>query len=123
LQPYGCVTRTCATLLLVLGATLLPACGRPRTDIVAITTEDVGPFDMQAQMTDSGLAGHVCLEEPRSSGEVVARIVQQLANHNYPAITLDVYSPQRPVARYLWTRSGQRQDPLGSSANPCSAGR
>src|SRR3954468_18795652 len=96
--------------LLALGLLDLAGCRRPRTDIVATTTEDVGHFEVQSRVTNAGLTGRVCVEKPASTDEVVGRIVQQLANHNYSTISLDVYSPERPVARYVWTRSGQRQE-------------
>ena len=106
--------------LCALNALSLVACGRPRTDIVAVTTEDTGGYEVEARRAEGNLTGHVCVEQPRSSSEVVARIVQQNANHNDASITLDVYSQDHPIARYVWTRAGQREEPLSSSNNPCT---
>ena len=98
--------------LCVLNALSLIACGRPRTDVVAVTTEDTGGYEVEVRRTDATIAGHVRVEDPRSAGEVVAR--------NDASITLDVYSQDHPIARDVWTRAGQREEPLSSSTNPCA---
>jgi hypothetical protein len=111
--------RTLGMMLLALWTAVSTGCTRPRTDIVAATTEDVGAYDLQARITDQGLVATVCVANARSTDEIITRIVQQLANHNYASMTFDVYSADRAIARYVWTRAGQRREGTAEPRNPC----
>lgn len=107
--------------MVVLGV-LLAACHPPRTDIVNTTSEDVGQFYVRS--TDSGgqLVGEVCIERRQHADEIVARIIEQLKNHSYQTITLELFSGGDALGRYVWTpTSGQRRtDPEGVQ-NPCAS--
>lgn len=105
-----------------LGLTIaIAGCGTPRTDIVATTTEDVGEFHVQSSDSGGQLVGQVCIEKRQHADEIVGRIIQQLANHHYRSITLDVFSKEQPLGRYVWTPGGLQQSTSTSTPNPCDA--
>jgi len=73
----------------------MASCGRPHTDIVATTTEDVGYYQVVKASSDRSLTATVCVAEPSHADTIAQRIVQQLANHNFESITLDLLGPTR----------------------------
>jgi hypothetical protein len=97
-------------------------CGRPATDIVATTTEDVGPYEFTSSATDGELTGRACVAGSHSADVIADRIRDQVANHGFRSITIDVYSPgRRPqssiaLGRYVW--AGAEHSRLAAPANP-----
>jgi hypothetical protein len=108
-----------AAAALLAAALPLVACGKPRTDIVATVTEDVGTFYVRSSDSGGRFVGQVCVDQKRHADEIVTRILQQLANHNYQTITLDVYSGGATLGRYVWTPGGAERQSSPSNDNPC----
>jgi dienelactone hydrolase len=96
------------------------ACGTPGTDIVATTTEDVGDFHVRSSDSNGAVTGDVCIEKAAHADEIVRRILQQLANHSYRAVTLNVYSRDRAIASYHSTPGGTERRDLPATSNPCT---
>jgi hypothetical protein len=99
---------------------ILPACTRPRTDIVATLSEDVGPYELIRTTVNTAFDGHVCVADPKHSDEIAARIIQQLSNQQFTTITIDVYSARGPIARFLRDRGEERREGLQVNSNPCA---
>ena len=115
------VAATVTTTLLFAGA-MLAACGPPRTDIVATNIEHVGNFDLKnTTVADDGLRGAVCVADASDTDEIVGRVLQQLANHAYKNITLDVYAADRAIGRYVWTPNAETRAAIPQPASPCGA--
>jgi len=96
------------------------ACERPKTDILNTTSEDIGNYTVAPTSSSDGqFSAHVCVDRAGSTDEIVRRITQQLANHEYSTITLDVYTREQPVGRYVSSRSNEERSTLGSDSNPC----
>jgi len=122
---HGPSSRPARVLLLVSVLCVAAGCSRPLTDIVATNTEDVGDFDVVRRTMGEEFAGQVCVARGADPGTIAARIVMQLQQHNFAAITLDLFprSAAGPidVARIVWTPKGgqqpavQRREPV----NPC----
>jgi len=115
-----------ARLLLFLSVVCVAAgCSPPLTDIVATNTEDVGDFDVVRRTMGEEFAGQVCVARGADPGTVATRIVMQLQQHNYDAITLDVFPRAAAgpidVARIVWTPKGGQQPAVHRTepANPC----
>lgn len=99
------------------------ACERPKTDILNTTSEDIGNYSVApTNSSDGQFSAHVCVDRAGSTDEIVRRITQQLANHEYRTITLDVYTREQPVGRYVSSRSNEEHSTLGSESNPCVKG-
>src|SRR3954469_16808765 len=109
----------CLLVIVLLSVVWGGACGQPRTDIIATSTEDVGDFTTRLTLNGDTLSGSVCVANTRASDEIVRRLLQQLTNHDYVSITFDVYSVDGPVGRYVRTRSQTRREALSSNTNPC----
>ena len=85
--------RMTSLAICVLAVSLVfAACGRPDTDIVATTTEDVGWYGLTSTVVDNELTGRVCVAQPKNADVIAYRIRQQLANHEFRTVTLDLYS-------------------------------
>jgi hypothetical protein len=111
---------TTVTISLLCSAAMLAGCGPPRTDIVATNIEHVGNFDLKnTTVADDGLRGAVCVADASDSDEIVGRVVQQLANHAYKNITLDVYAADRAIGRYVWTPNAETRAAIPQPASPC----
>jgi hypothetical protein len=100
---------------LAAGVVMISAasCAQPQTDIVAITTEDVGPYEVVNVTTGKSLTATVCVADPAHADTVARRIVQQLGNHSFESIALDLVGPSRSgqaeVEHFVWTpRDGAR---------------
>jgi hypothetical protein len=103
----------------VLG--LLTGC-TPMTDIVATSSEETGPYDVRvATVSDGALTADVCIQNPLHSDEVANRLVRQLVYQGYRSITLNLASRSGPIGRFVWSGTGERREPGGPAANPCTS--
>ena len=102
---------------------VLSACTRPRTDIVATLTEDVGRYELVRTEVGTALVGHICVANPKHSDEIVARVIQQLSGQQFTAITVDVYSPREPIGRFVRGGGQDRLESLHARSNPCAVSR
>lgn len=111
-----------AVVLLVASA----ACGAPDTDIMATSSEDVGPWDVAlAQVTGDALAADVCISDADAADTVGHRLLLQLRNKGYQRITLTMYAGQAEVAdvrKVNWSRNEGTQVQAAGRAeqNPCT---
>ena len=106
---------------LFAAAALSAACGRPETDIVATSTEDVGDYNVVGAARErDGLRATVCVANPAHADAVADRVLRQLYSHGLPAVTLDVYGGQRAIARVVLTQGVRRSEPL-AGAPPAGA--
>ena len=99
---------------------VLPACTRPRTDIVATLSEDVGGYDLVRTTENAAFVGHVCVANPKHSDEIAARVIQQLSTQQFTTITVDVYSAAEPIARFVRDGARERRESLQVGSNPCA---
>jgi hypothetical protein len=99
---------------------VVPACTRPRTDIVATLSEDVGPYELIRRTVNTAFVGHVCVANPKHSDEIAARVIQQLSTQQFTTITIDVYSAGGPIARFIRDRAQERRERLQADSNPCA---
>jgi hypothetical protein len=105
----------------------IDACSRPLTDIVATTSEDVGPWDVaNAQARDRTLTANVCMHRPGSADDISDRLLLQLINKGYDRIELAMYAPASEGGavrqQVSWTAQGgkQLQPESQVSDNPCA---
>jgi hypothetical protein len=97
-------------------ALAMTGCARfwPDTDIVRITTEDIGDYDVSAIHTASTLTATVCADDPSNAESIVHRLVGQLEGKGYTSMRFDVTGAaaergQRPMTHVTWTaRQGLR---------------
>jgi hypothetical protein len=116
------------TVQVVIGAALLAVtagCSRPRTDIVATVSEDVGHWDMvNAQEQGQRLTADVCMERAGSAAEVSERLLMQLRKKSYDQVELTMYGRDGQdvqVQKVSWTAASGKQMQQGGAAsqNPC----
>ena len=108
-----------AAMFVLIGST---SCSRPFTDIVATNTEAVGPYRVVASADDGRLSGRLCVADPSSADEIARRVFEQVKNHHYATIVLDVYARNGPVAQYVWAGEGFARRAAPGGVNPCLAG-
>jgi hypothetical protein len=106
--------------LAIAAACVAAACEAPETDIVATSTEAVGNFSLSGAVQGNAYEGRVCVDEPGHADEIARRIVQQLANHQFSTVTLDVYSPDGPVARFASGRNGFTRAGAPAAPDACA---
>src|SRR5689334_1368445 len=94
---------SCVFAAVIAAAVFMGACRPERTDIVATTSEDVGQYYVHSTASEGQLVGEVCIDQRQHADEIVTRIVEQLKNHSYQRITLDLFSGPDALARYVWT--------------------
>lgn len=71
------------------------SCSPPLTDIMATSTEDVGDYEIVEQAsTDDTLTATVCVARPPNAHTVAQRIIQQLLNHGFGTMKLDIVAQQ-----------------------------
>ncbi len=108
------------TVLLVVSA-----CGAlwPVTDIVQISSEDVGDFEVEASRTGDTFTATVCAVRPDNAERIVRRIVSQRFGKGYKTMRFDVMpwgeNARGPVRHLTWTASAgvqmTSQDQSGST--------
>jgi hypothetical protein len=114
----------CAALTLTIGGL---ACS-PETDIVATNTEHVGPYELTPPATPNAtdFAGRACVADNDSAAAVADRVHQQLTNHSYRSVTIDVYSagwsktPNEPLGRFVWSGGTLTRGTAPPVANVCA---
>jgi len=104
---------TAAYALLASAALWAGACGRPETDIVSTSTEDVGDYDVVgAARGREGPRPTVCVADPAHADAIADRVLRQLYSRGLSAVSLDVYSEDRAVTRVVLTQGVRRTEPL-----------
>jgi hypothetical protein len=118
--------RMTSLAICVLAVSLVfAACGRPDTDIVATTTEDVGWYGLTSTVVDNELTGRVCVAQPKNADVIAYRIRQQLANHEFRTVTLDLYASAgsadsgAAIGRYVWTGAEASRQTAPARPNAC----
>jgi len=96
------------------------ACSPPLTDVIATSTEDVGPYDVVAIVDgDRGFTATVCMADASHASAVSERVIDQLIDHGYATITLHLVamSPNGPTAvkQVHWTPQDGIRDTGGAS--------
>jgi hypothetical protein len=111
----------------LLGIAALVACSPPSTDIVATSTEAVGEYHVIEAQRGDRLVLRACVAEGADTDRIAARIVQQLVNHGYSGIELELVAPAPQgdgvaVTRVSWNREqGRRiEGQTHASRNPCA---
>jgi hypothetical protein len=114
---FHAASRTAAALLLVAAT----GCGPRDSDILSLTTEDVGDYTVSASHEGDALHATVCVDSPSHAATIADRVVRQLYNHGLRSIVLDMYGTGGAIARLEWSGAGMRTEGLASdpSANPC----
>jgi hypothetical protein len=108
----------------VLAVTLAAiGCRQPATDIVAISTEDVGDYSMRASRDGGVLKAMVCVARPARAGMVADRILHQLYSRGLTRATLDIYSESGGVVRVDWNAGVRREEPLAGAPPGAGCGR
>jgi hypothetical protein len=119
--------RPIATLCVVLAAATACACSPPTTDIVATNTEATGDYRVIDARRDGGLFLRACVVPGGDHDHIGARITQQLLNHAYPRVEIELLEPaadarSASVTRFTWTPgTGPRSEGrTRSDQNPCT---
>ncbi|HZT75818.1 MAG TPA: hypothetical protein VFA27_04115 [Vicinamibacterales bacterium] len=80
--------------LLICGALVMmtSACSNvwPYTDIVSITTEDVGDYNVALSASGDTVTATVCVVYPSHADEIKSRIVRQLYTKGYRTVHVNV---------------------------------
>ncbi len=120
-------SRSLSCALIAACVVSIDACSRPLTDIVATTSEDVGPWDVaNAQARDRTLTANVCMHRSGSADEISNRLLLQLINKGYDRIELAMFAPASEGGavrqQVSWTAQGgkQLQPESQASDNPCA---
>jgi hypothetical protein len=102
------------------------ACSPPLTDVIATSTESVGPYNVVAIAGgDRGFTATVCMADASHASAVSERVIDQLIDHGYVSITLHLVamSPHGPTAvkQVQWTPQGGVRDIGAAPASNVSA--
>jgi hypothetical protein len=102
-------------------------CSTPPSDIVATSTESTGEYQVVDVRRSDRLFVRACIGENTDPERVGARLVQQLVDHGYAGIDLELIAPARGheprsvVTRITWSPTeGRRQAARTEEAGrPC----
>jgi hypothetical protein len=106
-------------------AAVAPACSPPLTDITATNTERVGRYEVRGHVVDNDYRATVCVDPGGDREEISVRIVQQLLNHHFRTVTLEMFTASSgtsaDVMRVTWTpqTGSQTTGPERVAENPC----
>lgn len=116
-----------AALLIAWVAGISTACSAPDTDILAVSSEGVGAWDVaQAQVDGTTLTADVCISDLDVADAVSHRLLMQLKNKGYERIDLAMYATAEGggarVEKVAWTPDQGKQMQQGRQAaqNPCA---
>ena len=103
------------------------ACSSPPTDIVATSTEAIGEYHVTEAHRNERLVMRACVADGADTDQIAARIVQQLVNHGYSGIELELIGRAAEgggaaVTKVTWSRTqGRRVEGHSrAAANPCA---
>ncbi len=123
------MSRRWQALPAIAAATAAFGCTTPHTDIVATSTESTGAYHVIEARRGDRLFLRACLTKAAEADLIGARLVQQLVNHGYQGIDLELIESAGgdgrggAAVKMTWSRdSGSRiEGRTRIEQNPCAA--
>jgi hypothetical protein len=79
----------------------------PQTDIVGISTEDIGDYDVAATVQGDAVTATVCVDQPDNDVAIASRIVHELYGKGYRSMQFDMVpagsNANADVTHAAWT--------------------